>query len=78
MNKRCLLQTLFLGLALCACAEPDPGAAARIELAETAFNAGRVRQGTRIEHAFAFRNAGGHDLRVTRVRPSCGCTAALI
>jgi hypothetical protein len=46
-----------------------------IELAETRYDAGRVRQGERVEHTFVFRNAGQRDLRISHVRPSCDCTA---
>ncbi len=74
-------RTVFLGaiaaLTLFGCGESEPLAAARIELAETAFDAGRMEQGARIDHVFAFRNAGGHNLRITRVRPACDCTATI-
>jgi hypothetical protein len=69
--------SLIAGLALLGCGQADPGAAARIDLAETAFDAGRLRQGVRIEHVFVLRNTGGHDLRITRLRPSCDCSATI-
>jgi hypothetical protein len=74
-GHRLLLSVLLLSLFGCDAAEP--GTAARIQFAETSFDAGRVEQGARVEHRFAFRNGGGRDLRVTRVRPSCDCSIAL-
>jgi hypothetical protein len=63
--------------ALAGCGEtPFVAGPPRIELAETQSHAGRVRQGERIEHTFVFRNAGQRDLRISRVRPSCHCSAA--
>jgi hypothetical protein len=67
-----IVASLILG-----CGEPAPQAAARIELAESSFDAGRIAQGTRVDHIFALRNAGGHNLRITRVRTSCDCTATI-
>ena len=49
----------------------------RIEFEETSFNAGSAWEGDVVSHLFKFRNAGEGTLHVTRVRSSCGCTAAL-
>lgn len=68
---------LLAALALVSCGESTSATAPRIEFAEKSFDAGRVEQGARLEHVFAFRNGGDRDLRVTRVRPSCDCTAAV-
>lgn len=38
---------------------------------------GSVVQGERPECVFSFTNAGGEDLRILGVEPSCGCTSAL-
>jgi hypothetical protein len=58
------------------CGEAESRAPARIVLGETTFDAGHVSQGAKIEHEFVLRNAGERDLRITRVRSSCDCTAA--
>ena len=68
---------LLAALALASCGEPTSGSAPRIQFGETSFDAGRIEQGARVEHVFVFRNGGDRDLRVTRVRPSCDCTAAV-
>jgi hypothetical protein len=38
---------------------------------------GQAVQGDRVERAFRFKNAGRAPLTITRVKASCGCTAAL-
>jgi hypothetical protein len=40
------------------------------------YDFGRADSAQMIEHAFIVGNAGGAPLRITRVRPSCGCTIA--
>jgi hypothetical protein len=42
------------------------------------FHFGQVYQGSKVEHTFRFRNAGGAPLVIDNVRSSCGCTAALV
>ncbi len=47
--------------------------------AETAlFNFGRVAEGSKTEHTFRFQNTGDTPLIISKVRSSCGCTAALL
>lgn len=63
-------------LGLSACTGPETVARPpRLELNETTHHAGRVRQGDPVNHAFVFRNRGERDLRISRVRASCDCTA---
>lgn len=38
------------------------------------FDMGRIVQGAKVEHRFAFTNTGGSALVITDVRGSCGCT----
>jgi Protein of unknown function (DUF1573) len=38
------------------------------------YDAGRVSQGTQVEHTFTFTNDGDAPLLITDVRGSCGCT----
>jgi hypothetical protein len=77
-------------LAAAAAAEPLPSPSAspslvsgptppppRIEFTETSFNAGSAWEGDVVSHLFSFRNAGAGTLHVSRVRSTCGCTAAL-
>ena len=49
----------------------------RLVFAETTYDFGRTPQGTAVTHTFAFRNAGGLDLRIDHLRTSCSCTAAV-
>lgn len=62
-------------LVVAGCAEVEPGAPARIVFGETTFDAGRVPQGAKIDHAFAFRNTGERELRISRIRATCECVA---
>lgn len=41
---------------------------------EITFDAGKVRQGERVEHQFVLKNAGDQVLRITEARPTCDCT----
>lgn len=42
---------------------------------EEQFDFGEIVQGDTVSHTFAFVNTGNHPLQLTRVKPSCGCTA---
>lgn len=66
--------TLIALLATSACGGPDRlPSPAHIAVEEPTYNAGRVSQGTSINHSFEFRNDGDVDLRINQVRTSCGC-----
>jgi hypothetical protein len=51
-------------------------AAPRIEVDNTTFHAGTVAENSAVEAVFTVRNAGTETLRITNVRPDCGCTVA--
>ena len=44
----------------------------------TDFDFGEIWQGEQVGHTFLFRNTGDAPLNITKVRSSCGCTAALV
>ena len=46
-----------------ACDEPD-------------HNFGKMMAGPKLEHTFKIRNAGDAELKITKVKPACGCTTA--
>ncbi|TYO96343.1 uncharacterized protein DUF1573 [Geothermobacter ehrlichii] len=73
MNRKPILCLLLLLLPSVACALGP-----KIEVNETDFDFGTVLQGEKIEHAFAFHNAGDEPLLIDRVKSSCGCTAVLV
>lgn len=56
------------------CAEEAP----RIVFDSVNYDFGRVNQGENVVHRFVFRNRGGGDLEIERVRSSCGCTSTLL
>lgn len=45
-----------------------------IEWVEESFDFGEVKEGTQPSHIFRFTNTGDKPLKITRVKPSCGCT----
>jgi uncharacterized protein (DUF58 family) len=53
-------------------------AAPRLETEAALFNFGRVAEGSKTEHTFRFQNTGDAPLIISKVRSSCGCTAALL
>lgn len=42
------------------------------------FNFGKVYKGQKVEHIFKFENQGKSDLEISKVKSSCGCTAAIL
>ncbi len=42
------------------------------------FNFGKVYRGNKIDHVFKFENHGNETLEIKKVKPSCGCTAAIL
>ena len=51
---------------------------ARIEVPERIKDFGEVVSGTLLEHDFVIRNSGTETLEILKLRPSCGCTAAVL
>ena len=42
------------------------------------FNFDKVYKGNKVEHIFKLENRGNETLEVKKVKPSCGCTAAIL
>lgn len=42
------------------------------------FNFGKVYKGNKVEHVFKLENRGDDTLEIRKVKPSCGCTAAIL
>ena len=53
-------------------------AAPRIEFDTKEIHFGKIVPGAAIDQVYRFRNAGTAELVIHRVKPSCGCTAALL
>lgn len=45
-----------------------------VEWFETQHDFGSITQGSTVSHTFRFKNNGTEPLKLTRVKPSCGCT----
>lgn len=72
MSRYFLLLLTFLILPTTVLAAPHLKAEAPL------FNFGQVAEGSKTEHTFRFRNTGDAPLIISKVRSSCGCTAALL
>jgi hypothetical protein len=61
---------------------PSAGEAAhrqpKIRFDQPDYDFGEAEAGDEVEHTFVFENAGDDLLTITKVRTSCGCTAALV
>ena len=45
---------------------------------EPDFDFGDVYSGSKVEHTFRFKNNGNGELRISKAKSSCGCTAAIV
>ena len=48
-----------------------------LEIPETGFNFGTVPEGSRVKHEFELKNLGKAEIKILKIVPSCGCTAAV-
>ena len=46
-----------------------------IEIPEKVFNFGEIMQGDKVEHKFKVTNTGKSNLKLRKIKASCGCTA---
>ncbi|MEA3363030.1 MAG: DUF1573 domain-containing protein [Thermodesulfobacteriota bacterium] len=72
MMRCCLL--LLLLLLSCGSVFADP----LLVVERLNYDFGETIQGTKIDTTFRFQNAGDQVLEISRLRSSCGCTAALL
>lgn len=49
-----------------------------LQLKETSYDFGQVKEGEIVTHVFTFKNIGDEPLVIKKVRTTCGCTAALL
>lgn len=45
-----------------------------VEFTEDSHNFGEIKEGEKVSHVFKFKNTGDNPLKLTNVKPSCGCT----
>ncbi len=55
--------------------EAEAMEATTVEWDQELHDFGKIIQGTKAKHTFKFTNTGEHPLKITRVKPSCGCTS---
>jgi len=70
---RCCLLSLLLLLS-----SGSVFAAPALVVERMSHDFGEILQGAEITHTFRFQNAGDQLLEISRLRSSCGCTAALL
>ncbi|MEM6632564.1 MAG: DUF1573 domain-containing protein [Bacteroidota bacterium] len=46
-----------------------------LEWSAESFDFGEIQQGDTVSHTFTFKNLGTQPLRISNIKPSCGCTA---
>jgi hypothetical protein len=49
-----------------------------IKIKDPYFNFGNISQGTKVKHDFIVLNTGNQPLQITKIIPSCGCTAGTL
>ncbi len=73
-SRRGLLFAALAAAPLLMAQAGGPGPKARAP--EPVKDVGAVEKGEKISHDFVIRNEGGATLKITEVKPSCGCTVA--
>lgn len=54
-----------------------PGKIPRLTVPESLHSFGQIYRGEKVQYHFLLKNAGEAELEIRKVRPSCGCTAAV-
>ena len=49
----------------------------KLTLLENEYDFGDIKQGDQVSHVFILTNSGGDLLKIEKIIPSCGCTAAM-
>ncbi len=49
---------------------------ARIEFQQTDYDFGSIAKGSSVAHSYWFKNNGTDTLKITKIKPTCGCTTA--
>ena len=49
-----------------------------LNFSETQYDFGKILEGKVVEHTFKFQNIGKATLKISDIKTSCGCTAALV
>ena len=67
--------TLFISSVLLAFSATFASAAPQIQVQNPSHNFGTLIQGKKLDHTFTVRNSGDSPLKISHIRPACGCTA---
>jgi len=47
-----------------------------VSFSEVEYDFGTVKEGAKVRHIYKVKNTGSFPLKITQVKPSCGCTAS--
>ncbi len=67
---------IFLFFFIAAFVFAQEKAVPKLHVEEGFFDFGNIKEGEIVEHDFVIKNVGSGELKITKVRASCGCTAA--
>ena len=76
-TKVCRLGWL-IALAALSAQPAEADSAPHIAIDSPVFDFGTIAQGAAVEHLFTINNTGSDPLKIERLNPSCGCTAATL
>ncbi len=71
MKKLFILLIVFTSLSAAQLLNP------KLVLQQSEYDFGDIIKGEKVTHVFVLSNSGGGLLKISSVRPSCGCTAAM-
>ncbi len=54
--------------------EKELANAPKVKFDETVYNFGTAKQNSKVTHVFTFKNVGKSDLKIRKIRATCGCT----
>jgi Protein of unknown function (DUF1573) len=64
---------ILSGVVLASQAAKSPAGSPKVSIASKDFDAGEVKEGDIVKHAFTLRNEGNADLVIEEIAPGCGC-----
>ncbi|MGQ9864143.1 MAG: DUF1573 domain-containing protein [Bacteroidia bacterium] len=53
----------------------QPVAVGQIKFEKEEHDFGKIKEGEKVQYRFKFKNTGSAPVRITDVKPSCGCTS---
>jgi hypothetical protein len=70
------MKSAFICLVILFASAASALAAPRISVERPTYNFGSLSQGKKLDYTFVVKNTGDAPLKISHIRPACGCTAA--